>query len=365
MKAFLRVLFLTMILGGFGYTMYYLYAKSQEKPIAFNTVQPVVTNIIKKTVATGTIVPQKEVAIKPRVSGIIEDIYVEEGQMVKKGDAVAKVKIIPDMLNLNNAENRVQVAKLGLDDAQISYERQKKLVDQKVVGSAELQPLETALSNARQELLAAENNLQLIKEGALKGQGSSSNTLIRSTANGMVLEVPVKEGNSVIESNTFNEGTTIASIADMGKMLFEGKLDESEVGKIREGMDLLITIGALEGYTFNAKLEHISPKGVEENGAVQFKIKAPVDLQEGVFVRSGYSANADIVLQRRDSVLTIKEALLIFEGPKTFVEVETSPQVFEKKEVSVGLSDGINIEILEGINKDTKIKDPNSAHPVE
>lgn len=365
MKAFLRVLFLTVILGGFGYTMYYLYAKSQEKPVVFSTIQPYTTDIIKKTVATGAITPQKDVAIKPRVSGIIEDIYVEEGQMIKKGDAIAKVKIVPDMLNLNNAENRVQVAKLGLDDAQMSYERQKKLVDQKVIGSAELQPLETALSNARQELLAAENNLQLIKEGALKGQGSASNTLIRSTANGMVLEVPVKEGNSVIESNTFNEGTTIATIADMGKMLFEGKLDESEVGKIREGMDLLITIGALEGYTFNAKLEHISPKGVEENGAVQFKIKAPVQLQEGVFVRSGYSANADIVLDRRDSVLAIKEALLIFEDTATYVEVETSAQVFEKHPVKVGLSDGINIEILEGIDKDTKIKDPNSARPVE
>lgn len=361
----MRVLFLTVILGGFGYTMYYLYAKSQEKPMEFSTVQPFTTNIMKKTVATGSIAPQKEVAIKPRVSGIIEKIYVEEGQMIKKGDAIAKVKIVPDMLSLNNAENRIQVAKLALDDAQMSYDRQKKLVDQKVVGSAELQPLETALNSARQELLAAENNLQLIQEGALKDQGAASNTLIRSTATGMVLEVPVKEGNSVIESNTFNEGTTIASIADMGKMLFEGKLDESEVGKIREGMDLLITIGALEGYTFKAKLEHISPKGIEENGAVQFKIKAQVDLQEGVFVRSGYSANADIVLDKRDSVLAIKEAMLVFEDTNTFVEVETTPQVFEKKPVKVGLSDGINIEILEGIDADTKIKDPNSAHPVE
>lgn len=327
--------------------------------MVYNTAQPFISSIIKKTVATGTISPQKEVLIKPRVSGIIEKVYVVEGQMIREGDAIAKVKIVPDMLSLNNAENRVKVAEINLQDAQTSFERQKKLVEQKVLGNAELQGFQLALNNATQELTTARDNLQLIKEGALKDQGSASNTLIRATASGMVLEVPVKEGNSVIESNTFNEGTTIATIADMGKMLFEGKLDESEVGKIREGMDLLITIGALEGYTFNAKLEHISPKGIAENGAVQFKIKAQVDLQKGVFVRSGYSANADIVLARADSVLAISESLLVFEGDSAYVEVETSPQVFVKRPVKVGLSDGIKVEIKEGLNMEDKIKDPN------
>lgn len=360
MKTLIRILIIVAILGGFGYTLWHLYEKSQEVPVVFETTKAFRSDIIRKTVATGTIIPKKEVAIKPRVSGIIEKVYVEEGQMVRKGDPIPKVKIVPDMVSLNNAKNRVQMATLAVEDAQEYYDRQKRLLDQGVVAEAEFQPLRTALSNARQELLASQNNLQLIEEGALKDQGSASNTLIRATANGMVLEVPLKEGNSVIESNTFNEGTTIATIADMGQMIFEGKVDESEVGKIKEGMNLLITIGALEGHTFTARLDHISPKGVEENGAIQFKLKAEVQLQQDVFIRSGYSANADIVLERRDSVLVIPEALLIFgkSSDSVFVEVETSPQEFEKRPVELGLSDGINVEILSGIDTTDQIKQP-------
>ena len=360
MKSFVRILVIVVILGGFGYTLWHLYSKSQEVPVVFETAQAFNTDIINKTVATGTIIPKKEVAIKPRVSGIIEKVYVEEGQMVKKGDLIAKVKIVPDMVSLNNAKNRVQMAELSLQDAQQNYDRQKTLLDKEVVAEAEFQAYRTALRNSQQELLAAENNLQLIEAGALKNQGTASNTLIRSTANGMVLEVPLKEGNSVIESNTFNEGTTIATIADMGAMIFEGKVDESEVGKIKEGMGLLITIGALEGHTFTANLEHISPKGIEENGAIQFKIKAQVELQEGLFIRSGYSANADIVLERKDSVIAIPEALLVFDkaSDSIFVEVETSPQVFERKKVELGLSDGINVEIVSGLDTTDQIKQP-------
>ena len=360
MKSFTRILVVLVILGGFGYTLWHLYEKSQEPPVVFETTKAFRADIIKKTVATGTITPKKEVAIKPRVSGIIEKVYVEEGEMVKNGDAIAKVKIVPDMVSLNNAKNRVQMAQLSVQDAQQNFDRQKTLIDQGVIAEAEFQPIRTQLMNAQQELAAAESNLQLIEEGALKNEGSSSNTIIRSTANGMVLEVPLKEGNSVIESNTFNEGTTIATIADMGEMIFEGKVDESEVGKIKEGMDLLITIGALEGHTFNAKLDHISPKGVEENGAIQFKIKAEVELKKDVFVRSGYSANADIVLERKDSVLAIQEALLSFGNhpDSTFVEVETSPQVFEKRPVKLGLSDGIKIEVLSGVDSTDSIKKP-------
>ncbi len=349
-----------VILGGFGYTLWHLYDKSQEPPVVFETTQAFHSDIVKKTVATGTISPKKEVAIKPRVSGIIEKVYVVEGQMVKSGDAIAKVKIVPDMVSLNNAKNRVQMAQLAVQDAQVNFDRQKKLVDQGVIAEAEFQPVRTQLLNVKQELAAAESNLQLIEQGALKDQGSSSNTVIRSTASGMVLEVPMKEGNSVIESNTFNEGTTIATIADMGEMIFEGKVDESEVGKIKEGMDLLITIGALEGHTFNARLDHISPKGVAENGAVQFKITAQVELQKDVFIRSGYSANADIVLEKRDSVLAIQEAWLIIGNhpDSTFVEVESSPQVFEKRAVKLGLSDGIKAEVISGVSMDDRIKKP-------
>lgn len=360
MKSVVRILILTVILGAFGYTLWHLYEKSQEVPVVFETAQAFHTDIIKKTVATGTIIPRKEVAIKPRVSGIIEKVYVVEGQRVRTGDPIAKVKIVPDMVSLNNAQGRVQMAELAVSDAQQNYDRQKTLLDQGVISKADFQPANTALLNARQELTAAQNNLQLIEEGALKGQGTASNTVIRSTASGMVLEVPLKEGSSVIESNTFNEGTTIATIADMGEMIFEGKLDESEVGKVKEGMDLLITIGALEGHTFNARLEHISPKGVAENGAVQFKIKAQVKLKDGVMIRSGYSANADIVLDRRDSVLALPEALLIFGShpDSVFVEVETAPQSFEKRTLRTGLSDGINIEVLAGLDTADRVKKP-------
>jgi HlyD family secretion protein len=360
MKSFVRILILTVILGAFGYTLWHLYEKSQEVPVVFETAKVFRTDIIKKTVATGTIIPRKEVAIKPRVSGIIEKVYVVEGQRVRTGDPIAKVKIVPDMVSLNNAQGRVQMAELSVSDAQQHYDRQKNLLDQGVVAKAEFQSVNTALLNAKQELTAAQNNLQLIEEGALKGHGTASNTIIRSTASGMVLEVPLKEGSSVIESNTFNEGTTIATIADMGEMIFEGKLDESEVGKVKEGMELLITIGALEGHTFTARLEHISPKGIAENGAVQFKIKAQVKLKEGVTVRSGYSANADIVLSRKDSVLALPEALLIFGSTpdSVFVEVETTPQTFIKKPIKTGLSDGINIEVLAGLDTADRVKRP-------
>ncbi len=360
MKSFVRALVVLVVLGLFGYTLWHLYEKSQEEPIVFETEKAVVTDIIKKTVATGTISPKKEVAVKARVSGIIEKVFVEEGQTVKKGDAIAKVKIVPDMVSLNNAQNRVRMAQLAVQDAEQNFERQQTLLNQGVIAEADFQPFQTELKNAHQELLAAEGNLELIKEGALKNQGTTSNTTIRATSTGMVLEVPLKEGNSVIESNTFNEGTTVATIADMGEMLFEGKVDESEVGKVKEGMNLLITIGALEGITFNAKLEHISPKGVEENGAIQFKIKAQVELQEDSFVRAGYSANADIVLDRKDQVMAIPEALLIFDpqSDSVFVEVETAPQKFEKKQVELGLSDGIMVEVLAGVDTTDSIKKP-------
>lgn len=324
--------------------------------MVFETTTPDVTNIVKKTVATGSVVPRKEIEIKPKVSGIIEELYTIEGNYVKKGDLIAKVRIIPNMVNLNNAESRVNRSKIALEDAQRNYDRQKELYQQNVISKTDFEAYELQYNNAVEEVESAQNNLQLIKEGQTSQSGESTNTLIRSTIDGMVLDIPVEIGNSVIESNTFNDGTTVAIIADMGEMIFEGKVDESEVGKIKEGMDLILTIGAINDVHFNATLEHISPKGVEENGAIQFEIKAAVDLIDTVFVRAGYSANADIVLDKRDSVLAISEALLQFENDTAFVEVETEPQTFEKRIIETGLSDGINIEILSGLTKDDKIK---------
>lgn len=359
-RIIISVLFVGLVIFGF----VYLYNKSKVKDIIYETKNPTIDNVIQKTVATGTVTPRNEILIKPQVSGIIAELYVEPGDHVKKNDLLAKIKIIPDMVALNSAESRLNKAKLRLEDAQLVYNRQKGVYEQGVIAEAEFQNYRIEYNTALEEVEAAENNLQLIKEGITKKSGEITNTLIRSTIEGMILDVPVEVGTSVIQTNTFNEGTTIASVADMHEMIFEGKIDETEVGKIKEGMRLELTIGAIEEEKFDAELEYISPKGVEENGAVQFEIKAKVKLLSDFFIRAGYSANANIVLDRRDSVLTVTESLIQFENnnkDSVYVEIETDPQVFEKRYITTGLSDGIKIEVKEGINKEDKIKVPQAS----
>ncbi len=358
MKKILKFSLLFVFIALVLWVFFYLYKQSKKVPTVYETETPVITNIMKKTVATGSIVPRKEIEIKPQESGIITELYVDPGDMVKQGDLIAKIQIIPEMIQVNEAENRLKKAKLAFDNNQIEFDRNKKLYEDHVIALSEFQSEELKYKTSKEDLETAENNLQLIREGVTLKMGSRTNTLIRSTIEGMVLDVPVKEGNSVIKSNTFNDGTTVAIIADMGEMIFEGDVDETEVGKINEGMHLLLTIGALETESFDAYLEYISPKGKEENGAIQFEIKAAVKLKENQFIRSGYSANADIVLDRRDSVLAINEKVLQFQGDSVFVEVETTPQIFEKRVVKTGLSDGINIEVVEGVGKDEKVKVP-------
>lgn len=358
MKKFIYIIIGVVLVVAIIGSFYMLYQKSKKKNTVFETQTPFISNLVKKSVATGSVKPRREIAIKPQVSGIIEELYVEPGNYVKKGDLIAKVKIIPDMVSLNAAESRLNKARLQLEDARLVYERQKKIYEEGVIPDAEFQKIRIEYNSALEEVEAAENNLQLIKEGITKKSGQISNTLIRSTIQGMVLDVPVEVGTSVIQANTFNEGTTIASVADMGEMIFEGKIDETEVGKIKEGMNLELTIGAIENQKFDAVLEYISPKGVEENGTVQFEIKAKVKLKSNTFVRAGYSANADIVLDRRDSVMVIPESLLKFEekNDSAYVEVETQPQQFEKRYVQLGLSDGVNIEVKSGLSLNDKIK---------
>jgi HlyD family secretion protein len=358
MKKVLRIIILVVILIVFAATIFYLYNKSKQKPVIFATEKPFITTIVKKTVATGSVIPRKEIEIKPQVSGIVEEVYVEAGKKVNAGDVIAKVRIIPDLVNLNNAEGRLERARIALDDAKMNWDRKQKLYQQGVIAEAEYQQTDIAYKNAKQEVEAAEANLELIREGVNKKSGKTTNTLIRSTISGMVLDVPVKVGSSVIETNNFNPGTTIASVADVGDMIFQGKVDETEVGKIKSGMDLMLTVGAIENDTFHATLKYIAPKGILENGAVQFEIKADVMLKSNQFIRAGYSANADIVLQQATQVMAIKESLLQFEGDSAFVEVESAPQVFEKRKIKTGLSDGINIQILSGLQKDDKIKVP-------
>ncbi len=362
-KKIFKYILLAAFVGLFIWTLYFLWSKSQTPPVVFQTLTAFDTSIVKKTVATGSIIPRKEVNMKSQVSGIIEKLYIVAGQEIKAGDILAKIKIIPNMANLANAENRISVAQLNFDNAKIDFERNDNLLKQNVISKAEWLPYDLKLKSADQELKAAEDNLTLVKEGVTKAAGSATNTLVKATISGMVLDVPVKEGSQVIESNTFNEGTTIASVANMGEMIFEGKLDESEVGKVIPGMDILLTIGAIDIEKFAAKLEYISPKGATENGAIQFLIRAAITKQTGTFLRAGYSANADIILSKKDKVLSVPESVLQFDKDKTYVELETGNQQFEKKYIKTGISDGINIEVLDGLTKKDKIKIPNVAPP--
>jgi HlyD family secretion protein len=359
MKNIIRIGFFSLLFLLFVYTIWFLYKKSEQKPIVYNTISVSRNNIVQKTVATGAVVPRKEINIKPQVSGIIEKLYVVAGEKIRKGDMIAQIRIIPNMINLANAESRMNRAQLSYDNAKIDMDRNQKLLDAKMISFSDYQQVKLAYNNAKEEMNAAENNIQLIKEGVSKNSGKSTNTIVRSTIDGMILDMPLKEGSSVIESNTFNEGSTIAIVADMGEMIFEGKVDESEVGKIKPGMDLILTVGAIDTDKFGAILEYIAPKGVKENGAIQFQIKARVELKKNTFLRAGYSATADIVLARKDSVYTIPESVLQFDKTVPFVEVETSPQTFEKRTIKTGLSDGINIEIIDGLSPSDKVKDPN------
>ena len=357
MKRILRTSLLILLGILFVWTLWYLYQKSAEKPVAFSTEKPERRDIVKKTVANGSVVPRQEILIKPQVSGIIKEIYVEAGDTVAKDQVLAKIQIIPDMVGLTNAENRVRRARIGVEDAQRTFDRNKPLLDKGVISDAEFQTYQIALENAQEELRGAEDNLDIVREGVARSSSGATLTLVRSTINGMVLDVPVKEGNSVIEANNFNEGTTIASVADMNDLIFEGKLDESEVGKVRLGMPIVLTIGAIDDATWEAELEYIAPKGVEEEGAIQFEIRAAVKLDEGQRLRAGYSANADIVLDQRDSVLSIPESVITFNkaGDSAFVDVRQG-EGWEKTYVRTGLSDGIHIEVLDGIGADTELK---------
>lgn len=331
--------------------------KNSKSPIEYETEKPFKTNIVRKTVATGKVIPLEEVEIKPQISGIIEKIFVEEGAKVKKGDLIAKVRVVPNEQALIGAQGRVSKAKLQVDNSQIVYDRNNKLYKSGVISQKEFETIELTHNQAKQDLQNAKNDYEIIRRG-YTGSGGSANTNIRATTSGMVLEIPVKEGYQVIQSNNFNAGTTIASIADMTKMIFEGKVDEAEVGKLNEGIEIEVALGAIDKKKFPAKLNFIAPKGTEESGAVQFKIKADVTLDEEFFVRAGYSANADIVLEKKDSVLSIKESLLQFDKKteEPYVEIKTGDQEFERKDLELGISDGINVEIISGVTADDEIK---------
>lgn len=332
--------------------------KNSKSPIQYETEKPFKTNIVKKTVATGKVVPLEEVEIKPKVSGIIDKIFVEEGAKVEVGDLIATIRVVPNVSSLNSAQGSVKNAQLRFDNSKTLFNRNKGLYEKGVISRQEFETTELNYNSAMQDLSTARSNLQIIKKGSALGMGRTANTYVKAEITGTILEIPVRKGNQVIESNTFNAGTTIATIADMTKMIFEGQVDEAEVGKIKNGTVLEVSLGAIEKKKYPAKLNFIAPKGSEENGAVQFKIKGDVTLDDEFFVRAGYSANADIVLDKKDSVLSIKEALLQFDKKteKPFVEIKTGDQEFERKDIELGISDGINVEIISGIKKEDEIK---------
>lgn len=361
-RRWLPALFAFAIVGLFAWTLVFLYEKSKEQPVVFQTASAAVRDIVQKTVAAGAIVPRQEVAIKPRVSGIVERLAVEAGQHVKKSDLIALIRIVPNVVNLNAAEARLAAARISMKTAEREYSRQKLLHAQQLLSQGDLNRAELEFELARQELSAAEDNLQLVRDGAIRGSGKVSNR-VESTVDGMVLEVLVKEGASVIETNNFNEGTTIASVADMTDMIFKGRVDESEVGKLRENMPVSIRVGALEAERFEGRLEYIAPKGIEREGTIEFEVRAALKLPQGAFIRANYSANADIILDRRDGALAIEERLLQFDGGKPYVEVETQPQKFERRPVVLGLSDGIYVEVKDGLTQEEAVKVPGSGQP--
>lgn len=358
MKKSVTIFILVFILVTFGGAMYYLYSKNQEDPVVYNTEKPTRQNIVNKTVATGSILPLEEVLIKPNISGVIEEIYVEGGDILKANDLIAKIKVIPNLATLNQANNAIQTAQISLSDEKRRYDRQRGLFEKGVISKEEMERAEVTYKQAEQSFNAAKQNYDIVKTGSTKGFGNSANTLIRSTVSGMVLDMPVEVGNQVIQSNNFNEGTTIAALADVNRMIFEGKVDESEVGKIKEGYPLEITVGAMENVTFDAVLDYIAPKGKLENGAIQFEIKGTLHKADTTFIRAGLSANASIILARADSVLSIKEGLVQFDTDtkKPYVEVKTGEKEFERREITLGISDGLNVEVKEGLSEDDEIK---------
>jgi len=365
MKKSVTVIILLIIVITFGGAMVYLYQKNAEDPVVYETEQAEKRTIIKKTVATGSILPLEEVLIKPNISGVIEEVYVEGGDYVKSGDLIARIKVVPNLNALNDAKNAIEDARINLEDQRRNFDRQSELYSKGVVSKVDLERAQVTYDQAKQAYSAANKRYDIVQTGTTRGLSNAANTLIRATVSGMVLEVPVEVGNQVIESNNFNEGTTIAAIADVNKMIFEGKVDESEVGKIKEDLPLEITVGAIENKVFNAVLDYIAPKGKAENGAIQFEIKGTLNKGDTVFIRAGLSANASIILARADSVLAIKEALVQFdpETKKPFVEVATGDQQFTRKDIELGVSDGIYVEVQSGLSFEDKIKVWNALQP--
>ena len=362
MKKYFKYILMALVAVIFIGTFVFLYIKSQPQPEVYDEFTLQRMDIRKTTVVTGKIEPRNEVNVKPQISGIITEILKEAGETVQEGEVIAKVKVIPDMGSLSAAQSRLRLAEINRKQAQTDYDREKTLFDKGLVAADEYDKIAQALRQAREEVDAAQDNLEVVRDGVSKSNASASSTLIRSTITGLILDIPVKVGNSVILANTFNDGTTIATVANMNDLIFRGNIDETEVGRLSTGMTMKITIGALQDLKFDARLEYIAPKATDQNGANQFEIKAAVNLPSNTTnIRSGYSANAEIVLAEAKNVLAVQESAIEFDGDDTYVYVIKGggdKQTYERRKVQTGISDGINIEIRSGVKPNERIRGP-------
>ena len=358
MKKFFKYLAFALIALIFIGTFVYLFAKSRPKEIIYKEIPVEIKDIRKTSVVTGRIEPRNEVNIKPQINGIISELYKEAGQMVREGEVIARLKVIPDMSSLSSAESRLRLAELNLKQAETDYRREKQLYDKDLVSADEYDKVVQSLKQAEEEHAAAKEALEVIRDGVSSTNATGSTTLVRSTITGLILDIPVKVGNSVIQANTMNDGTTVATVADMSDLIFNGSIDETEVGALHEGMPMSITLGALPDYRSEAFLEYISPKAVEKNGSNQFEIKAALSRSSDVTIRSGYSANAEIVLQEAKGVLSLQESALEFRGDSTFVYLKTGEKQYESRPVVTGISDGIDIEIKSGLKDGDVVRGP-------
>ncbi|MDB2327569.1 efflux RND transporter periplasmic adaptor subunit [Flavobacteriaceae bacterium] len=362
----LKYIGIALVIFGALFATAYFIKTNNKSTIEYETETPMISDIERKTVVTGKVIPEDEVEIKPQIQGIIEGLFVEEGDLVKTGDLLAKIKVVPNEQNLNSAKGRLQNSKIVLRNSKIEFDRNKDLLEKGIIAKQQFQNIELQYNQSIQNVKNAESDLEIIRSGSAGG-AASANTNIRATVPGTILEIPVEEGFQVIASNSFNAGTTIATIADMNKMIFEGKVDEAEVGKLRVGMPLEVSLGAIEDQILDAQLKFIAPKGNEEQGAVQFIIEADLFLKDSIFIRAGYSANASLVLERKDSIMVVSESLLQFDRKteKPYVEVLTGEQKFEKRDIKIGISDGINVEVLSGLSLEDKIKVWNKTEPIK
>ena len=351
-KYIITALIALFVIGTFSF----LYKQSRPEEVRYQEIEAAVSDIQRTTVVTGKIIPRNEVNVKPQINGIIAEIYKKAGEQVQENEVIAKLKVIPDMNSLSSAQSRVRLSEINLKQAQTNYDREKALYDKQLVSADEFEKVLQALNQAKEERSAAQDALEVIRDGVSRSNATSSSTLVRSTITGLILDIPVKVGNSVIQANTMNDGTTVATVAKMNDLIFDGNVDETEVGSLSEGLPVVITIGALRNYSFDATLEYISPKAVESNGANQFEIKAAVTVNSDQMIRSGYSANAEFVLEEAKGVLSLPESALEFDGDDTYVQVMNPDGTTTRTKVETGLSDGVNIEIKSGVTEGTKVR---------